>query len=219
MSNVGNTSSKTVTMVQTALLAAIIVAISFTPLGYGIKIGTLSVTFMVLPVAIGASISGAWMGLILGTVFGITSFINCITGGSVIGTIALSINPFFCFLMCVASRAITGAAAGFVSTLLNKLKVKSVKYAIIGITASLLNSILFLGSMYLFFADKMMKNSDFLKMMEENDAAGISFFAFVIAPAFINIIAEAFFNTFLNAVIMTALVKGRVIKNNTAAIN
>ena len=56
-------------------------------------------------------------------------------------------------------------------------------------------------------------------MMEENDAAGISFFAFVIAPAFINIIAEAFFNTFLNAVIMTALVKGRVIKNNTAAIN
>ncbi|CDF01058.1 unknown [Ruminococcus sp. CAG:624] len=65
----------------------------------------------------------------------------------------------------------------------------------------------------------MMKNSDFLKMMEENDAAGISFFAFVIAPAFINIIAEAFFNTFLNAVIMTALVKGRVIKNNTAAIN
>lgn len=219
MSNVRNTSSKTVTMVQTALLAAIIVAISFTPLGYGIKIGTLSVTFMVLPVAIGASISGAWMGLILGTVFGITSFINCITSGSVIGTIALSINPFFCFLMCVASRAITGAAAGFVSTLLNKLKVKSVKYAIIGITASLLNSILFLGSMYLFFADKMMKNSDFLKMMEENDAAGISFFAFVIAPAFINIIAEAFFNTFLNAVIMTALVKGRVIKNNTAAIN
>ena len=49
--------SKTLQMVQLAILLAILLVMAFTPLGY-MKIGPLSVSFLTLPVAIGAVILG-----------------------------------------------------------------------------------------------------------------------------------------------------------------
>ena len=69
----------------TAVLAALVLLMSFTPLGY-LKVGFVSITFLTIPVAIGAMVVGPGAGLFLGTLFGITSLIQAIMGGK--GTVA-----------------------------------------------------------------------------------------------------------------------------------
>ena len=71
-----NRSSRTVKLVEMALLVAIILILAFTPLGY-IKTLGLEITLIVVPVTIGAIILGPLGGAVLGAVFGITSFIQC----------------------------------------------------------------------------------------------------------------------------------------------
>lgn len=201
--------NKTLFLVQTALMTAIIIVLAFTPLGYAIKIGALAVTLIILPVAVGASISGVKSGAILGTVFGITSFAQCL-GGDFLGALAFSISPVLCFIMCIITRLIAGAAAGAVSTGLKNIKAQPVRYALTGLTASLLNSVLFLSSLYFFFSSKMMQDQSFTEALKEGGAT--TFFAFIIAPAIVNVIAEAVINSSLTAVIMTALRKSGLVK-------
>ena len=56
----------------TAMLAALIVVMSFTPLGY-LRVGALSISFIMVPVAVGALTAGPLAGAILGLVFGVGS--------------------------------------------------------------------------------------------------------------------------------------------------
>ena len=64
-------------MVLLAMLSGILLMMSFTPLGY-LNIGPLAISFNMIPVAIGAIALGPVGGLILGGVFGITSFLQCL---------------------------------------------------------------------------------------------------------------------------------------------
>ena len=63
-----NVSAKTGKMVQLAILAAIVVLMAFTPLGY-LQIGVVKITFLMIPVVIGAIILGPGAGAVLGAVF------------------------------------------------------------------------------------------------------------------------------------------------------
>ncbi len=205
--------SKISFLVQTALLTAIIILMAITPLGYAIKVGSLSVTLLILPVAIGASASGAKSGAILGAAFGITSFIQCL-GADFLGTLAFNISPVLCFIMCIVTRTIAGTAAGLVSSAMKRSQMQVLRYILTAVTASLLNSILFLSSLYFFFAEKMMESDSFRQVMSDSNAAGKTFFAFIIAPSIINVIAEAITNTAASSAIMAALSKSKLIKNN-----
>ena len=84
-SAVNNTANKTFTtkyMVELAAMIAIIIIMAFTPLGY-IKLPGLTITFLTIPVAVGAIILGPVGGLICGLTFGLTSLYQAVTGGSV----------------------------------------------------------------------------------------------------------------------------------------
>lgn len=59
-----------------AILIAIILVMAFTPLGY-LKTAGLEITFIQVPVIVGAILMGPTAGAILGGVFGLTSFIQC----------------------------------------------------------------------------------------------------------------------------------------------
>ena len=48
----------------TAVLTALIFVMAFTPLGY-LKIGTVSITFLMIPVVIGAIVGGPSVGTVL----------------------------------------------------------------------------------------------------------------------------------------------------------
>ena len=123
-----NRSSRTVKLVEMALLVAIILILAFTPLGY-IKTLGLEITLIVVPVTIGAIILGPLGGAVLGAVFGITSFIQCF-GMSPFGAVLLGINPFGTFVVCVVSRILMGWLTGLIYKGLSKFpKMKNWKIA------------------------------------------------------------------------------------------
>ena len=71
-------------LTQLALLAALLLVMNFTPLGY-LQVGPLSMSLMSIPVAIGAMLMGPVDGAILGGVFGATSFLQAVQGTSAMG--------------------------------------------------------------------------------------------------------------------------------------
>lgn len=66
-------STKTLRLVQLGLLIAVELIFAYTPLGY-MKPAGLEITFLMVPVTIGAILLGPAAGAILGGVFGLTSF-------------------------------------------------------------------------------------------------------------------------------------------------
>ena len=91
------------------LLTAVLLVLSMTPLGY-LNIGPLAISFNMIPVAVGAAALGPVGGAVLGAVFGMTSFLQClgIGGSSAMGVILFDINPFFAFVQRFVPRLLTG---------------------------------------------------------------------------------------------------------------
>ena len=134
----------------TAILVAIIAIMSFTPLGY-LKIGLLSITFLTVPIIIGAVTNGPGVGALLGFAFGITSFIQCF-GMDAFGVALMQISPWKTAFMCIVPRTLMGLICGLCYKGLSTTKLPSpVKYALSGITAPLFNTLLFMGTLILFF--------------------------------------------------------------------
>ena len=128
-------------MVELALMVAVILVMSLTPLGY-IRTPGLSITLLTVPVAVGAIILGPVGGLICGLTFGLTSFYQCFVGGAM-GTVLLGINPFGTF---------EGFLTGLIFKGLHSINgVKKFSYYIASLCCPLLNTLLFMSSLVLFF--------------------------------------------------------------------
>lgn len=139
-------------MALAAILMGIIVVMGFTPIGY-IKIGIVEITFLMIPVAIGAVALGKGWGTFLGGVFGLTSFIQCFTT-SPFGAALLAENPFFTFLICMVPRLLVGFLSGLIFELLGKVdKTKFISFIVATISAALINTVGFIGLLLLFFAN------------------------------------------------------------------
>ena len=71
-------------LVLLGLLTAILLVLSYTPLGY-LRLGGIEITFNVIPVAVAAIALGISGGAAVGAVFGLTSFLQCVQGTSAFG--------------------------------------------------------------------------------------------------------------------------------------
>ncbi len=139
---------KTRRLVQMAILIAIMLVLAFTPLGY-LKVGAIEITFMTIPVVIGAILLGPAAGAFLGGVFGLTSFIQCF-GMSAFGAALLGINPFLTFLVCMVPRILMGYLAGVIFRVIYRHdKTKILSFAASSLSGALLNTILFVGMLML----------------------------------------------------------------------
>ena len=138
--------TKTLKLAQLALLVAIVLVMAYTPLGYLRTLG-LEISFLMIPVTIGAIVLGPVEGAILGLVFGLTSFATCF-GSSPFGVALLAINPVFTFITCVVARVLAGYLAGVVFKVVKKLKCG---YEIASLAGPLLNTLFFMGCLVLFF--------------------------------------------------------------------
>ena len=142
--------SKALHLTQLSMLSVIIIIMAFTPLGY-LKIGPLSITFLTIPVVLGAIIMGPLDGAILGAVFGATSFAQCF-GLDVFGTTLLSINPVYTFILCFLPRILIGLFSGYVLIGLEKIHAnQTVAYAVAALTGALTNTVFFVGLLLLLF--------------------------------------------------------------------
>lgn len=165
MENINNSRSKTLRIAQLGLLSAIIIIMAFTPLGY-LRIGPLSITFLTVPVIIGAMLLGPAVGAILGAVFGLTSFIQCF-GLDAFGTMLMSINPIYTFIMTMFPRILIGLFSGFVMIWFDKRKTnQTLAYAVTALTGVLTNTVFFVGLLMLLFG-----NTDYIRSFGENAIA------------------------------------------------
>ena len=137
-------------MVQIAMLTAIILIPAFTPLGY-IRTGGLEITLIVIPVAVGAVILGPVGGMILGAVFGITSFIQCF-GMSPFGAMLLSISPVKTFITCVVTRTLMGFLTGLIYRGMRTISHnRSLNTIIANLCCPFMNTLFFMTCIVVFF--------------------------------------------------------------------
>ncbi len=139
---------KTLILTETAVLVAIILLMAFTSIGY-LRIGPLSLSLITIPVAVGAIAISPSVGALLGTVFGITSFLQCFMGDP-FGAALLQINPFLTFLVCIPTRALAGYLCGVVFRLL-KRPVKTPAYYVGGLSMAVFNTVFFMSMLVLCF--------------------------------------------------------------------
>lgn len=160
--NIQSTHDRTLLLVQNAILAAIIIIMAFTPLGY-LRVGPVSITFLIIPVVIGAIVNGPVSGAILGGVFGATSFAQCF-GLDPFGTALLAINPILTFIMTMIPRIVMGLAVGYIFQVLQKRNSKSIlPFGVASLSGALLNTVLFVGALVLFFG-----NSEYLRQFGDS---------------------------------------------------
>ena len=195
-----NQKSKVFSLTLTAAFLAIIILMSFTPIGY-LKFGLVEITLLVLPVALGAVTVGTGAGAFLGLAFGATSFIQCF-GMSQFGAALLSINPVFAAIVCFVPRILLGFCAGLLFQALSKTKLPAaVSSGITALCASLINTVCFVGLLIVLFG-----NTEYIQsMMQSVGSKNLFLFAFVFAG--VNSLIEAAANTLLGGVIGGVLLK------------
>lgn len=144
------TTRKTHFLVELSLMAAIILLMALTPLGY-IKTPLLTITLLTIPVATGAMLLGAKGGAILGAVFGATSFAQAVSGGGSMTSILFQVNPLGVAFLCFIPRILEGFLCGLLFSALHKTHLKKSAFYIAGISCPVLNTVLFMGTLLLFF--------------------------------------------------------------------
>ncbi|MBE6879194.1 MAG: ECF transporter S component [Ruminococcaceae bacterium] len=172
--------TKTLKLAQLALLVAIVLVMAYTPLGYLRTLG-LEISFLMIPVTIGAIILGPVEGAILGLVFGLTSFATCF-GSSPFGAALLAINPVYTFIGCVVTRVLAGFLTGILFKVVKKLKLG---YEITSLAGPMFNTLFFMSALVLFFY-----NTEFIQNLAATLGAANPF-TFVIAFVGLQGIVEA----------------------------
>lgn len=135
-------------LVGLAIFAAVVVVLQL--LSSLIKIGTFSISLVLIPIVVGAAVYGPSAGAFLGGVFGLIVTIACVNGSDAGGNILFTQSPFLTILICMLKGIAAGWAAGLVYRLLAK-KNAYVAVAVSALTAPVVNTGLFcLGLQFCF---------------------------------------------------------------------
>ncbi|NLK69892.1 MAG: ECF transporter S component [Clostridiales bacterium] len=195
MENTKSVNNNVLRLTQISVLTAIMLIMAFTPLGY-LRIATVEITFMMIPVVIGAIILGPKVGALLGGVFGITSFIQCF-GASSFGAALLSINPFYTFILCMVPRIVMGWLSGIIFEKLYKHdQTKILSFGVSTLSGAILNTVLFVVFLMVMFG-----RSEFIV----NLRGGKNIIPFIIAFVGINGLVEAIVCFIIGAALSKAL--------------
>lgn len=161
-------SKKISEMVKTALFVSLIILLSVTPLGY-IPLGTINATTIQMPVIVGAVLFGWKKGAFLGGVFGLTSLIKNTVQPNATSFVFSPFIPVFgeesgslwAIVISLLPRIMIGICAAGVFALLSKTKInKTFASAAAGFFGSLVNTVLVMGGIYLFFGESYSEAKD-----------------------------------------------------------
>ena len=154
-----------------------------------------SLTFVLVPVVIGAALLGPWVGAWLGFVFGVVVLVS---GGA---TVFLEINPFGTILTVLVKGACAGLCAGLVYRLLEKVNPYLAVFAA-AIVCPTVNTGLFFVGCVLFFWET---------VQGWGAAAGFknTFTYMILGLVGVNFIVEMAVNVVLSPVIMRLIALGK----------
>lgn len=188
------------------LLSAVLFIMSYTPLGY-LKVGVLAITFNVIPVAIAAYALGPKGGAVIGGVFGLTSFLQAVAGGSAMGAAMMAISPVLTAVQCFAPRILDGLVCGFIADIFKKKNVNgAIAGAVTGFAAAFLNTLFFMTSLMVLFG-----KSEYVQGLRTTVAEGKNVVVFVILLVGINAVAEWGASTLASSAVSAALKAAKLI--------
>ena len=206
----------TMSMVQVAIFGAIICIMAFTPfLGY-IPLGFTRATIIHIPVIIASLLMGPKKGGVLGFVFGLTSFINNTinpTATSFVFTPFYSVGEIsggiWSVIICFVPRILVGVVPYFVYKLVlrfvsedtRKKGVSSVGLVLAGVTGALVNTLLVMNLIFIFYGDA---------YIEASGKAAALGYTFIVSVIGINGVPEAIIAGILTLCIGKVLLKKNV---------
>ena len=136
-------------MVGMALLMALVIVLQFIPIP---PIGGFSISLVLIPIVMGAAMYGPTAGAILGAIFGVIVYINCVTGTDPGGAMVFQADPVLCFVVVLAKGTMAGLASGFVYKLVKRWN-PYIAMLCAAIVCPVINTGIFVGCMLLFFVD------------------------------------------------------------------
>ena len=186
------------------LMTALLLVMSCTPLGY-LHLGSTDITLNMIPVAITAAALGPVGGAITGTVFGITSFLQClgIGGVSAMGVAMLAIDPLATVITCMVPRVLAGLLTGCICHWVRKKWNSTVAGFAAGFSAAFLNTLLFMPTLVGLFGQ-----TDFIQEM----MGGMDVLTFVGLTVAINGVLEALVSTVATGFLCKALSRARLLQ-------
>ena len=142
-------------MVKVALFAGIIFVLGTTPFGF-IPLGAFKIVMIHIPVIIGSIVLGPKNGAFLGFMFGLTSFISAHLQPVVTSYFFSPIisGNLFSLIVCFVPRILVGIIPYYVFKFFKKYININIALIISGLIGSLTNTVLVLGFIYIFFAEK-----------------------------------------------------------------
>lgn len=148
--------SKIIRLVELAMLLALVVVLQL--LGSVIKIGPLPMSFVLVPIVIGACLLGARSGAFLGGVFGVITMIMGIAGIDTFSYLLFTANPVWFIVICLLKAIMAGFVSGLVYKGLGKAfgeRFVYLKTVLSAVTAPIVNTGIFVVGMLLFFFETM----------------------------------------------------------------
>ena len=138
------------TLTRLALLVAIELVMKAVGLG-SVPVGPLYMSFLPLPIAVGAITMGPAAGAI-GGVFGAVSFYDAVTGASAMTGALFQVSPVNTFILCVGMRVLMGVCVGLIfNAVKNFDKPGTWSYLVSAMCAPALNTLFFMGYIVLAF--------------------------------------------------------------------
>jgi uncharacterized membrane protein len=161
-------------------------------------------------VAIAAVTCGPVGGAVIGGVFGLFSFLQCIGVGvpSGMGAALFSINPFFAFVQRFIPRVLVGLIAGYAFKITKKLSNNGVGGAVAGFMTAFSNTLLFMTTLVLLFG-----RTDYMEKLMK----GKNVIWFIITFVGVNALVEMLVATIVTAAAAAVLTKAGFIKGKAKA--
>lgn len=193
-------------LVLLAMLAGILLIMSFTPLGY-LNIGPLAISLNMIPVAIGAAALGPSGGAMLGAIFGITSCLQCvgIGGTSAMGMVLFEISPVLTIIQRLIPRILAGWISGWIYLGMRKATGASISGFVTGFCAALLNTVLFMLALVALFG-----HTEYLQDL----IGGKNILVFICTFVGVNAVVEMLAATVTVGAVCAALSRSRLIGGN-----
>lgn len=186
-----------------AILLALVIVLQI--FGSYIRIGTVNLSLVLIPVVLGGMLLGPLAGTVLGFAFGAVTLVAGITGADGFTNILFAAHPFWTAVICLGKAT----AAGFFPAIIYKAISKKNRTAatfVASAAAPVINTGLFIIGVLLFVSDTVTEN--FV------DGTTLMYFL-IIGCAGINFIVELLLNLFLTPALIrvTRAIEGA--KGNT----
>lgn len=138
-------------LTQLAILVAIELLMKVIGLG-SVPVGPLYMSFLTVPIAVGAIVLGPAAGAVLGGVFGFVSFMDAVKGASIMTSSLLAVSPLNTFILCFGMRVLMGWCVGLLNRGVRRVCSKPIVPCFVtSLAAPVLNTIFFMGYIVLAF--------------------------------------------------------------------